>query len=159
MNDLPKELPHWASTWERDVFAHLIDHVQNERALLEEYVTAAQATDSKALAYLVNLLIEDERRHHILFSELAAALKSDSELRPRTLPSHGWTSARGTARASTTSPTVSSNESNRICESSKTAREGTPRRQGHHTVGVARRPDAERHRQAHRHPWAPQRHT
>jgi len=81
MNELPKELPHWASTWERGLYAHLIDHVQNERELLEEYVTAAEATDSKALAYLVNLLIDDERRHHILFSELAAALKSDSELR------------------------------------------------------------------------------
>jgi rubrerythrin len=81
MTDLPKELPHWASTWERDLYAHIINHVQSERELLEEYVTAAEATESKALAYLVNLLIADERRHHLLFSELAAALKSDSELR------------------------------------------------------------------------------
>jgi rubrerythrin len=81
MSDLPNELPNWASPWERDLYAHLIHHVQNERELLEEYVNAAGATDSKALAYLVSLLVEDERRHHRLFSDLAAALKSDSELR------------------------------------------------------------------------------
>jgi rubrerythrin len=81
MTELPEELPHWASTWERDLYAHIMNHVQNERELLEEYVTAAEATESKALGYLVNLLIADERRHHLLFSELAAALKSDSELR------------------------------------------------------------------------------
>ena len=81
MTELPGELPHWASPWERDLYAHLMGHVTNERVLLEEYVRAASTTDSKALAYLVNLLVEDERRHHILFSELAAALKSDSEVR------------------------------------------------------------------------------
>ena len=69
-----------ASAWEQDLYAHLTEHVQNERELLQEYVAAAEATGSKALAYLVKLLIEDERRHHILFEELAASLKSSAEL-------------------------------------------------------------------------------
>jgi hypothetical protein len=81
MTDTTSELPVGASVWERELFAHLTDHVRNERELLEVYVAAADATDSKALAYVVKLLIEDERRHHTLFQELADSLKHDAELR------------------------------------------------------------------------------
>ncbi len=31
------------------------------------------------MAYVVNLLIEDEQRHHRLFAELASSLKADAE--------------------------------------------------------------------------------
>lgn len=79
MTDAPNELLG-ASGWEQDLYAHLTEHVQNERGLLEEYVAAADATGSKAFAYLVKLLIEDERRHHVLFEELAASLKTTAEL-------------------------------------------------------------------------------
>ena len=48
--------------------------------MLEEYVAAAEGTQSKALAYLVNLLVEDEHRHHRFFNELASSLKSEAEL-------------------------------------------------------------------------------
>jgi hypothetical protein len=68
-----------ASVWEREFYAHLRQHVRNERNVLEAYVAAADATDSRAFAYVVNLLIEDERRHHILFQELADSLKHDAE--------------------------------------------------------------------------------
>jgi rubrerythrin len=80
MTDAAKGLAG-ASAWEQDLYAHLTNHVWNERALLEEYVAAADATGSKAFAYLVKLLIADERRHHVLFEELAASLKSEAELR------------------------------------------------------------------------------
>ena len=48
--------------------------------MLEEYVTAARSSESKAFAYLIDLLVEDERRHHRFFNELAASLKSAAEL-------------------------------------------------------------------------------
>lgn len=48
--------------------------------MLEEYVATAEGTQSKALAYLVNLLVEDEHRHHRFFNELASSLKSEAEL-------------------------------------------------------------------------------
>ena len=48
--------------------------------MLEEYVATAEGTDSKALSYLINLLVEDERRHHRYFNELASSLKSEAEL-------------------------------------------------------------------------------
>jgi rubrerythrin len=74
------EPPVGASRWERRLFGHLIEHVQLERGLLEEYVAAAEGTRSKALAYLVNLLVDDEIRHHTLFRQLAESLKTTAEL-------------------------------------------------------------------------------
>ena len=74
-------LPVGASLWERELFDHLTQHVAHERGLLEEYATAAQTTESAALAYLINLLIADERRHHLIFEQLARSLKSSAEIR------------------------------------------------------------------------------
>ena len=68
-----------ASVSDQELYDHLTQHVQNERSVLETYVAAAEATDSKALAYVVKLLIDDERRHHMLFTELADSLKHDAE--------------------------------------------------------------------------------
>jgi rubrerythrin len=68
------------SAWERDLYAHLTSHVEAERELLQEYAAAAQSSPSKALRYLVNLLIEDEIRHHRIFTELAESLKSEALL-------------------------------------------------------------------------------
>jgi len=72
--------PIGASHWERDIYDHLIEHIAKEQALLEEYVDAAARTESKALAYLIDLLVEDEQRHHDLFRQLAQSLKSTAEL-------------------------------------------------------------------------------
>ena len=69
-----------ASAWERELYAHLTSHVEGERDLLQEYRAAAQTTPSKALRYLVNLLIDDEIRHHRIFMQLADSLRNDSML-------------------------------------------------------------------------------
>jgi len=69
------------SAWERDLYAHLTSHVEGERGLLQEYRSAAQTSPSKALRYLVDLLIEDEIRHHRIFTELAESLKNDALLK------------------------------------------------------------------------------
>jgi rubrerythrin len=74
--------PVGASVWEREIFDHLTEHIVQEQGLFEEYVYAAKETESKALGYLINLLIEDERRHHSLFRQLAESLKSEAELWP-----------------------------------------------------------------------------
>jgi rubrerythrin len=80
MTDTPLSPPVGASVWERDLYNHLVTHIENESSLLQEYVAAAEQTDSKAFAYLVNLLIDDERRHHSTFAALAASLKTEAEL-------------------------------------------------------------------------------
>jgi rubrerythrin len=74
------ELPVGASVWEARLFSHLVGHTRREGAMLEEYVTAAKSSESKAFAYLIDLLVEDERRHHRFFNELASSLKSAVEL-------------------------------------------------------------------------------
>jgi len=54
----------------------LTNHIATERGLLEEYSDIADRTESRAFRYLVNLLIEDEIRHHRIFSELAESLET-----------------------------------------------------------------------------------
>ncbi len=63
---------------ETELFSHLSGHAKREGAILEEYAQAASATKSKALAYLVEILMEDERRHHRWFAELASSLEADA---------------------------------------------------------------------------------
>jgi rubrerythrin len=80
MTDTPMSPPVGASVWERDLYNHLATHIENESSLLQDYVAAAEKTDSKAFAYLVNLLVDDERRHHSTFAALASSLKTEAEL-------------------------------------------------------------------------------
>lgn len=74
--------PISASTWERELFEMLMNHMELERESLEEYRRAAAETRSKAFAYVVGLLIEDEKRHHELFRALAQTVRSEAELMP-----------------------------------------------------------------------------
>jgi len=76
--------PISASTWERELFEMLMNHVELERETLEEYRQAAAETRSKAFAYVVGLLIEDEKRHHELFKSLAQTVRNEAELMPGT---------------------------------------------------------------------------
>src|ERR1039457_7205791 len=68
------------TTRDIDLWAHLTSHVEAERGLLEEYSAVAEQSKSKAFGYLVNLLIEDEIRHHRIFTELAESLKTEALL-------------------------------------------------------------------------------
>jgi len=85
MIDMTNSSAAGPSAWARELHRHLTSHVENERGMLEEYRSAAEASSSKAFAYLVNLLIEDEIRHHRIFSELADSLETMS-LRPGAEP-------------------------------------------------------------------------
>jgi rubrerythrin len=80
MTDMTDASSAGASEWERDLYAHLTSHVEAERGLLKEYSAAAETSPSKALRYLVNLLIEDEIRHHRIFMEIADSLKTEALL-------------------------------------------------------------------------------
>src|SRR3984957_4224985 len=69
-----------ASVWEQALYSHLTTHIERERGILQEYAKGAMETDSKAFAYVVGLLGDDERRHHQLFASLASSLKTEAEL-------------------------------------------------------------------------------
>ncbi len=79
MTDTTITPPVGASVWERVLWTHLTSHIAAERDLLEEYSAVAERTGSKALRYLVELLIEDEIRHHRMFKQLADSLKTQAE--------------------------------------------------------------------------------
>jgi hypothetical protein len=70
----------WASVWEQRLLDYLRHHAANEGQMLREYVEAAQDTDSKALAFLIELLAADERRHHAWFSQLADTIVASSAM-------------------------------------------------------------------------------
>lgn len=80
------DLPRDASQWERELFGHLTGHAQREGELLQAYVDAAETTSSEALRYVVQLLAEDERRHHRQMAELAQSLLDGIELKEQTPP-------------------------------------------------------------------------
>jgi rubrerythrin len=71
-----------ASMWEDDLYRHLSTHMAAEIDLLTAYKKAADESKSAAFSYLANLIIEDEKRHHRVFEELANSLRSDVEMRP-----------------------------------------------------------------------------
>jgi len=54
--------------------------VEAEADLLRDYSAAAQSSPSKTLSYLINLLIEDEVRHHRIFTELVESVKAKERL-------------------------------------------------------------------------------
>jgi rubrerythrin len=80
MVDMTDESSAGPSPWERQLYAHLTSHVETERGILERYSQIAGRTQSKAFKYLVNMLIEDEIRHHDLFTQIADSLKTDALL-------------------------------------------------------------------------------
>ena len=81
--DMSDESPAGPSSMDRALYAHLTEHIAKERGLLEEYREIAERTESRAFRYLVNLLIEDEMRHHKIFSELAESLETTALMKAR----------------------------------------------------------------------------
>lgn len=80
MSDDVLDMPRGASVWERDMYAYLASHGKREGKLLEEYLDMVEHTESKALRYVIGLLVADERRHHQQFADLAQSLKALAEL-------------------------------------------------------------------------------
>jgi hypothetical protein len=70
------------SQWERQLYKHLKEHAETERAMLDKYADVAERTDSEAFRYLVKLLIDDEIRHHNLFRDLADSLAIEAMMQP-----------------------------------------------------------------------------
>jgi hypothetical protein len=75
------EPPVGMSVWERELFEHLVRHMQNENELIDDYERLA-ADAGGHVGYVLRLIIEDERRHHRLFEEWCNSLRSAAEFRP-----------------------------------------------------------------------------
>lgn len=68
-----------ASVWEQELFDRFNGHVENEKGLLDEYREMAGSLPSDGFRYLAELIVADEERHHRLFADLAAAVRSMAE--------------------------------------------------------------------------------
>ena len=94
-----------ASVWEQQLFDYVEDHVQSEGAILDEYQRLADdQSGSPAFRYLTRLILDDERRHHQMFEDLAESVRQMAEMRleDEPIPSlHGLRSDRERIKAVT----------------------------------------------------------
>lgn len=72
-------LPAGLSSWETDLLEHLTHHLETEADLLAEYRKLGESAEAPYVAYLIDLIVEDEQRHHRLFAELVNALRAPAE--------------------------------------------------------------------------------
>jgi len=63
-----------ASTSTRDLVSHLEQHGSDEGELLAIYEDLVENSSDQGSRYLINLILEDERRHHRLLVEMANAM-------------------------------------------------------------------------------------
>jgi len=72
-----------ANSWERRIVAVLEEHGAEEGRLLGAYQHFVDDAEQPAVRYLVNLILEDERRHHQAMVEIANSVAwGDPRLSP-----------------------------------------------------------------------------
>jgi len=69
-------IPQGLSVWERALYQRLTSHIESEGLLLDTYRRVADAQHSEYVTYLLNMIAEDEARHHRLYEEWANSLKN-----------------------------------------------------------------------------------
>jgi len=67
-----------ASFKQQDLFDTLMAHEREEEEVIEAYEAFAGDTRSDAVRYLIRLIVDDEKRHHRVLSELANAVRDDA---------------------------------------------------------------------------------
>lgn len=75
-----------ASVFDKEAIDALIAHGREEEEVITAYEALARTTRSGVVRYLVGLIVEDERRHHRVFEQLANTLRAQATLvdaRPR----------------------------------------------------------------------------
>lgn len=94
--DQASKLPKDQLTDEETLLAHLDRHVANEQDVLASYARFARS-EPNFVGYLVNLITEDEARHHRILREMLNRVVSDMEFREK-VPSVPSIEFRGTDR-------------------------------------------------------------
>lgn len=69
-----------ASVWEQEVYDQFLTHIKAENAILDSYRSLASDLGSRDVAYLANLILDDELRHHRLFEDLANSIRAEVDL-------------------------------------------------------------------------------
>jgi hypothetical protein len=71
--------PAGLSEWEADLFDHLSAHMEEEGALLGAYQTLSEQAGAEFVTYLIGMILEDEHRHHRVYTELVDTLRNRVE--------------------------------------------------------------------------------
>ncbi|HTW99986.1 MAG TPA: hypothetical protein VMD59_14480 [Acidimicrobiales bacterium] len=70
------------SVWDDEVYRAFREHVVEEDKVLSSYRQLAGDATSPDVAYLVNMIMEDEKRHHRTFEELATTVRQVVDIEP-----------------------------------------------------------------------------
>lgn len=68
-------------SWDEEVLDRLSAHAEAERSTLAEYAAAAEMVEAPDVRYLMQLILDDERRHHRIFDDMARAVRAAHEWR------------------------------------------------------------------------------
>jgi rubrerythrin len=68
------------SPWDENLLQHFREHVEGEREVLEAYAELAESA-REDIRYLVELILDDEARHHRLLHEMINRVRSDIDYR------------------------------------------------------------------------------
>jgi hypothetical protein len=74
------QVPHDLSEYDRQLIEHLEEHVSAEKEVIDLYDALAH-DDHPYVAFIAELIGEDEARHHRLFTEWIETIKALAELR------------------------------------------------------------------------------
>jgi len=69
------------TVWAQRIVGRLREHMDSEREALTEYARLAEEAPDGHVRFLMRLILEDERRHHQLFAEMADSLEREIENR------------------------------------------------------------------------------
>lgn len=71
----PATIPDGLSVAEEELYRHLTDHVASEAEFIADYRQRVEAPGTpEAARYLIQLVLEDEERHHRILHQLVTAL-------------------------------------------------------------------------------------
>lgn len=66
-----------ASEMDQRLFDAIGAHEHDEQAVIEAYSAFVERTHSEAVRYLINLIVEDEKRHHRVLVEVANTIRAE----------------------------------------------------------------------------------
>jgi len=76
------ETPRGASTWERTIFELMQSHGKAEEQVERDYRQLASSVGAADVRFLIELILEDEGRHHQWFGQLSNAITALIEMEP-----------------------------------------------------------------------------
>jgi hypothetical protein len=75
------EVPAGLSVWEREMYAHMVEHIAKEAEVVDDYDDLLESSTGH-VRYLLGLIVEDELRHHAVYEEWAETFESFASMEP-----------------------------------------------------------------------------